>query len=700
MSMINTNYKAETTVPVDPTSTNADVAPVDQTSSDPSAAPTTETDSNADLKARLEEALRELEQYKEEYATSLTDESLAQMNRLEVMMKAEMAAIEAYGKGGYGPGGAAPVGSEWDAPSSLPPEFSVPEGYTLDIQQNASDASLCDDPGTYAGTVNFEGSRLNFSAQDEGIQEVEAVSKGKDLVLTVIYEDGHKKSWVIKDGSVRSEPIIIDATQMGHGVTIDTSRALRISDGKHGQPYGATTGFQIWGSDYDDTIYGSQGRDGIVGLAGNDKIDGGADIDEIYGDDKYELPGQYAQQINGLPAGSDDIRGGAGADIIRGGGGIDKGYSSDDMPGEAVDMGGEVKDDTASAPDPSGGWLAYDGNWTTETDEDGTIVLKNMGTEGGQIDLTMPNGYTMAMADIDPNDSTSLLITFVGEDANGNPQTFKLKIDGFFDSKEGVDPRTAVITLNVFGSENGDIIDFHKLMGVAELNTQNINIFGNGGNDIILGTESALVRDGVDTSNPYQSTVGDGTLNRLVQEGVFAESEEDEDTTYTASAENGQIVIRDADGDPSNNNATVELVAPEDFDRGYITVGPDGCTYVILAKNDGSGDTIVFKFEDPSLDYTKIFFWNQKPGEDDSKTSTEIRLIPVSFDSTMGYGVISGGDGSDVLFGSKDSNFDTDASDFVVKGSFKEDSTSSVETPKTTSTKKETDSEKDSEKDE
>ncbi len=659
MSTINTNYKATTAT--------------DYAGND--------AGYYADLKARLEEALRELEEYREEYGTSLTDEILQQMGRLEVTMKAEMAALEAYGEGGA-VSGTSPAGNMWDPPSGLPPEFSVPEGGTLDITQNPEDAAICDEPEAYAGTVTFESTDLNFSLQDDSISEVEVETKGKDLVLTLIYEDGSKKSWVIKDGAVRSETIIIDATTMGHSVKIDASRSLRISDGKHGRPYGEVYGFQIWGSNHDDTIYGSQGVDGIVALAGNDKIDGGAGDDVIFGDDLYET--QHATEVNGVALTNensrDDIRGGAGADQIYGGSGIDTSYASDDVNGTSPDvvrdMGGEVFEDTASAPSPDD-WMTLDDNWEWEEDDDGTIVLKHTGEEGGQIDIdNMPEGYTMAMAEVDPDDPDSLIITFVGEDEDGNPQTFKMKIEGFFENTVGMDPSLAVITLNIHGSEEGDIIDFHKITPAVEHTSVNINIYGEGGNDMILGVESALVRDGIDTSDPLTSTAGERELNRVNDDDVFFNDDEDSDgyhDGYEATVEGNQIVIRE-DGDTETETGdTVRLVAPEGYDHGYITVGEDGYTYVVLVNDEG--DTIVYKFEDSDLDYTNIFFYTGRPEDSEEGTTEyeEIDLTPVSFEAGADYGALSGGDGSDVIFGHKNSKFDDDEEDLIVEGSFKQE---------------------------
>ena len=105
------------------------------------------------------------------------------------------------------------------------------------------------------------------------------------------------------------------------------------------------------------------------------------------------------------------------------------------------------------------------------------------------------SSHKMAFADTDP-DGNALIITFVGEDEDGNPCTFKIKIEDFFDSSFGSDPSKAVVTLNISGSEISDIIDFSKIYG---LENQNINI----SEAIISGGYNPVTR-----FQPFQYFVG------------------------------------------------------------------------------------------------------------------------------------------------------------------------------------------------
>lgn len=661
MSTINTNFKA------------------DATSYDGSQY----ADNIAETMNRLEEAYRDIDQFIAENSPYLTEEQLTNLERLKVTMKAEMAAIEAYGQGGYSEAGAASdySGTSWNLPTDLQAGWNILDNGTLRVTDESSDAALLSDEdayGTYMGTVNFESGRIVFSVQDDNIEKVEVNSIGKDLALTVTYEDGSKETWVVKNGSVRPEDFAIDASRMNHGVTIDCSGALRISDGRHGAPYGNRYGFHIWGTNFDDHLIGSQGRDVIIGLADSDKIDGMAGNDILFGDEPYAMEGYAstpATDIDGYAAGDDDIRGGEGADTIYGGAGIDTGYESDDTsatnPDKLNDMGGDMQNDIATPPDPSTGWLDPDSNWSYET-EDGTIVLSHVGSAGGEINISLPDGYNMAFADIDP-DGSSLVITFVGYDTDGNPSTFKVKIEDFFNTSLGVDPSSSVVTLNIEGSDLSDIIDFSK---ITDLENQNINIYGNGGNDIILGVDSALVRDGIDVDNWWVSTASERDLNEYKDSDIFAHDIEDGEG-WTSEVRDGQIVVT-SDGTEHDEDCVVRVIAPdESYDHGYITVDGDGHTCVILVNDEGK--TIVIKFEDENLDYNNIYILDRRPESDGDDSGTEcrnVRLIPIDFAVSDNWYAIDGGDGSDVLFGIDGSNFNSegeDSEDFIVEGEIPEE---------------------------
>ncbi|MFA4973726.1 MAG: hypothetical protein WC683_14035, partial [bacterium] len=281
MTNINTNYKASTT---DTTDTSYDVP---------------ESTDMTELQEKIQAALYQIENF--EYADYLTEAQLAELNRIKLMLKAESAAISGYAlTGEYSIEGAEGAGY-WDQPTELAPEWNgIPPEY---MHTDASDggvgeygAGMSDDPeAEYAGTVVIpnsgdivEPTKLGFQMTDD-MASLTLESNGRDGILTVTYQDGTKRYWVIQDLTVRREPMIISAFGLSHGVTIDCSHLIRVSDGTFpNYPYGARSGVYIHGSMYNDTIFGSQSDDGIVAYDGDDIIDGMAGNDSIYGDMSYE----------------------------------------------------------------------------------------------------------------------------------------------------------------------------------------------------------------------------------------------------------------------------------------------------------------------------------------------------------------------------------------------------------------------------
>lgn len=646
MTIINTNFKANDVI--QGTETTSQDAYIQE------------------LRIRVEEALRDLDQFTEGNQQWMNEELLRKSEFLAVTLKAEAAALAANGVQGYNADGT-PADTMLELPPALNPLWNVSENGTIRIRDNARDAEYFENADEYQGTVYHEDSRLAFSLQDENIDRLDVITKGKDLIYTLTYLDGSKKSWVLKDGTVSATTLIIESTQMTHGVTIDLSGAIRVGDGTY-LPYGTDSGFQVHGSMFRDRIYGSQGADGIAGFGGNDFVNAMGGSDTVFGD------GVYSAGAFGEEGGDDELSGGSGNDRIYGGSGIDIGYNSD--KDEVVeDMGGGFRDDTTRLPSLSD-WMNLDSNWEAERDENGDVILRRIGEEGGTIDITtMPAGFENVIASMEPERMT-LVLTFTGKNSRGNPITATMRIEGFFDEPPGCDPSAAVTTLNVTGNDEGNILDFHN----AFVTNQNINLYGAGEDDIVLGVQSRMLAEGVDIENITRSSISAGRLRNYESQDPFAYSD-DEDLFegYESSVEGGYINISAAEepavSAASLDDTSVTIVAPEGFNHGYTYINPsDGRTYVTLVNNEG--ETIVYRFDSEYLDYTNIFFVDRRPEsvtEDDPSVTpvSPIELIPFSFEEVM-Y-TLSGGEGSDMIFGYGGSNFETDGDDFVVRGEMDDD---------------------------
>jgi hypothetical protein len=622
------------------------------------------------IQQEIKAALAEIEQFREENGEFLSEANAAEMDRIETMLKAESAAIDAYGVAGPGTGGASPASATWDLPDKLDPLWN---GVNADsIVQIENDASkLSSDPeayGEYQGTIEIPNSGdptrptlFGFQMTDD-MNAAFAESRGKDIVFTVEYENGSRKSWVIKDGVTRAEPMCISAVGLSHGVTIDATKLFRQN--------GSSV---IWGTEFNDSIKGSQGADTIVGLAGDDEIYGGAGNDQIWGDEKY----QYAGQFDPSYGGKDIISGGAGDDIIYGGAGTDTTFASDS--GESVAETEAVENDIASAPPDPSEWCNSD-TWQVSDIENDVVTFTNESENGsgGNIDISMAGmpGYTMAFGEA--TSDGSLLVTFVGDGGS-----FKAKFEDFFadympDSKNAAD---CIVSLTINGSDANDIMNFDAV----ETTSQVINLLGGAGDDIVLGAHNKLVKDGLssDPEKLIQSKKnGNAALNTYLNGGIFTEDAEhqyDDDADLTKwcgfeASVNGdkQIEITGDDSYEGERAEVLTLKAPEGYDHGYITNDEDGNTYVILVKPSASGsaETIVIKIDkELGLGYNEILVQNQgteKVGDGNADTVTPTAafiLTAISLDA--GSYLTSGGDGNDLVFVDEGANVEGSAEEIV-----------------------------------
>ncbi len=665
MTNINTNYKASTT------DTSYDVP---------------ESTDMTELQEKIQAALYQIENF--EYADYLTEAQLAELNRIKLMLKAESAAISGYAlTGEYSIEGAEGAGY-WDQPTELAPEWNgIPPEY---MHTDASDggegsygAGMSDDPtAEYAGTVVIpnsgditEPTKLGFQMTDD-MTSLTLESNGRDGILTVTYQDGTKRYWVIKDLTVRREPMIISAFGLSHGVTIDCSRLIRVSDGTFpNYPYGARSGVYIHGSMYNDTIYGSQSDDGIVAYDGDDIIYGEGGNDSIYGDMSYEASGDFDETASG----SDQINGGIGYDLIYAGGGEDTTFTSD--AGEAVNENEHVANDVASSFPPADDWFSSEGDtWAVQDEmQDGMVVIENQGDgEAGSMQISMPPGYNMAYAEMDGDQN--LIITFVGEAG-----TMKVKIVDFFseqwsDADESV--ASKVLNLEFVDSADDDIIDFSRVV----LTSQTLRIRGDkGGDDILLNARYQMLSDGLDVNDLLSSQGnGQGALNQYNDDGIFDENSEDQ---YEAHYENGQLVIEGGptaylepveivDGDlvfdpPEASANALGIVAPAGYETGYITQDEAGNIYVILVDKTGEASSIVFKISAETvaakgLSYDNIAVYMRDA--DGEATQNSLALTAISSD-VLDYN-LDGGEGSDFIMTQEGGSYTSDDNDSVAKGEF------------------------------
>ena len=655
MTSINTNYKANTT---DPTADSAN-------SLDPYL---------AQIQAEIQEALEQIEALKasEDFGYLLEDQ-VGKLQYIETMLKAEYAAIKAGGLGGTQTSGDMYGEDYLDMPTELDPEWNGVSPIMDDYGQDL----INDDPsryGDYAGTLHIPNSgnpaaptKLAFQMTDD-MKEIKAESRGRDIIITVLYKDDTTKSWVIKEGTVRPEPIIISALGLSDGVKMDFSRVMRVSTGEYqGYPFGQRSGFYIHGTEGNDTIIGTQSDDAIVAYGGDDVINGMAGNDTIYGDEYYGMSGDNVNDYGG----NDHITGGAGEDIIYAGGGAQDLVSEMDLNNnEAVaEHEGSIADVASASDIPTPDWI-FDptGNWVVDGIEDGVVTVKNEGDKAGELVIDMPPGYNMAYAEQDADGN--LVVYFIGDEG----KTFKMVIEGFFDSFAD----DGVVTLLFRGGTDHDIIDFSRV----KTTSQAISITDSyNSDDIILGAQNAFLDDGVDLDELYESQGNnDSQLNDYVDEGIFATHPDnyDEDDhsiadgyQATVDGANNQIVISD-DPDSTDNIGKLSINCPLDYTHGYMFMSELGDMYIMLVKKgeNGKAETIVIKVDSAllsgpnGLTFSDISIMHRLDGDDD-EFGTPLPLFAVS--GEIDDYLIDSGGGQDIVFTQKGGNVDESNAEDIVE---------------------------------
>ncbi len=675
------------------------------------------------LLADLQAAIAEIEDYLDHYEEILSEEQLFEAQRISMMLKAESSAIAAYGMGGSG-GGAGSVdgdASSWvDLPQNLNDGWEDNGVPADNINQYADEPQLdnWDDDryGEYAGTVEISNSgnpndptSIGFQMYDSEehgeMQSLTGESRGRDIIITVTFEDGHRESWVVREATVRPEPIIISALGLNHKVSIDMSHCLRVSDGSYtGYDYGTRSGFYIYGTEYDDILRGSMADDGIVGLAGNDEIYGMAGNDTLYGDEAYAYAGQQNEEYGGR----DRVIGGAGSDTIFGGGKIDEYSAADlnDASGVINECETKINDETSTQDLEeirnilNGGSSETDtmGNGWRASVEGGEVVIKNIGDgSGGEIEINMnylPDGYNMCYGE--RNADGSLSLTFVGFDEEGNSISFTMRIENFFGSfGDNDDPDSALVHLHIVGTDEDDIIDMSQVQVDA---SQTISFDLGEGVDIGLGARNKLMAEGIDIDdlvNGRSQGNSSGTANHYISDGVFAYDDEEtmngvmgyEDEngddhagslTTTANAD-GSITI---DGNGTADNPlpeTLNIRVPEEYTHGYMANGGDGYYYLILVAPGNPAKTMVIKidkglYDDAGWSLGDVMLFREMAAEEGDgfdfiQEKVDIEYISIDFDDYE----LSGGENDgeyDLIFTQSSKRVAEEAEDDVIEGDY------------------------------
>lgn len=527
---------------------------------------------------------------------------------------------------------------------------------------------------SYAGTIMLENSGtydpLNptstnalFYVLDEDVVAVTARTEGTHIYMEEELVDGSIRVIKLADMATRNEPIYVHAGNANQGVRIDLSQAARMADGNWGEAFGKQKGFFIGGSKHDDVIIGSSGNDIIWGDLGDDKIYGLGGRDEIYGDGYNQISAGGFTDMDG----NDQIDGGAGQDIIRAGGGNqDIVFNGNgDMVSEDEKKGLANQYVETNIADLE--WLNQSPAWEGHKAPDGTIVINAKPGESGPLQLWMDDQFSMMSANVDGS-GNGLVVTMAGFDEEGDAVEMRIRINDFFNSD---------VQLEVKGNDANNIIDFSAIT----LHGQHVVMSGGDGNDIMFAPKSEFDSLGIPTEDLGHGTVPNSELESILHQGMTVfddngnthpwmtwglEGSLDDmaagvttfwdgfDGEVSEFIENGEIVLKPLAEMPESLNFTT----PAGYERAYFTTDPeiigDGAPMIIFVKRnvDGSIEQAIVRLEGL-----------------DAETMVKIDGVPATHIDHL-PSTVSGGAGTDTVFGSASSMHTTDSVQHAVTGTY------------------------------
>lgn len=509
---------------------------------------------------KLKAALNQID-YADKYDQYLSVGEKAQLEKYRALLMADVEALNYFLQTGDWMGPVLP------ANAGIAQQFfdinSVGTGwYMSDQNKNIMQPSVTPDgdeeivpsDSQYMGTVNIEKTAMTdangniiptllWFVMGPGMKGIEGETIGKDLVITITYkEDGHKESYVIKNGAIRADiQVGVNALKVDDGIFTDFSKMLTINPDT-----GEKRGVYVIGSRFDDRITGGFGIDNLNGGGGNDRIEGLGESDLIFGHANSDVLSQYSVDTLGLD-GDDEIYDVFGTDIIDGGPGAkDSAYigNTTEISGQTwnVENEGELFTESGSeAKNLLNGWLDTDGWSELEYDSSkGEYYISKKDTSDNKINIDLSGteeGYMISAT----RDEADIIYTFVRPGAPGSvPEYIKLRVKNYFNQTN-----TKTTIKNSFIDMSNDDIN---------VGTNPVELIGTASaGDILLAPLTFLDEYGMN-----QSEIGSGNMSQeeiqsklAVWQGEdtldlysiwkYIDDASDKKTGYTT--ESGEIII-------------------------------------------------------------------------------------------------------------------------------------------------------------
>ncbi|WP_313213500.1 calcium-binding protein [Stenotrophomonas acidaminiphila] len=315
------------------------------------------------------------------------------------------------------------------------------------------------------------------------------------------------------------------------------------------QLFGGAGNDLLWGGGGSDVLHGDIGNDHMDGGEGEDSLLGGEDHDQLFGGlGNDNLSGQNGDDILQGGEGNDSLSGGAGTDTLDGGIGDDllNGNSGDDIiqGGDGSDsLYGQEGDDVlhgGSGDDLLNGGAGNDvltgaqGNdhyvfdlgWGVDiiqglaaVDAGNDVVVFGSGIRADDLEVAVGTAGSVILSIIGGTDRLTLEGVLVNVNAD-----FRIEFDdGTTWSRDALFARLNATSGGLIGDSDENII-------IAEQSTDNVDIYGGLGDDILIGGQGSDTIFGGNGNSEIGSSIGmddDIIIAGAGSDTVYAEGGDD-----------------------------------------------------------------------------------------------------------------------------------------------------------------------------
>jgi Ca2+-binding RTX toxin-like protein len=424
--------------------------------------------------------------------------------------------------------------------------------------------------------------------------------------------------------------------------------------------YGGDGDDLLYGNGGDDMLFGSDGEDYLEGGTGNDHLGGGADADELYGGEGNDellghagadlLYGEEGDDVLHGGRGNDTLNGGsgddflfgeAGSDTINGGDGFDVVFQQIDndqtltntqLTGQGTDSLNSIEgaDLTGGSSNNLINAVAFSGEVHLYGEAGNDTLLGGSGNdliEGGDGDDVISGGagdddlYGNAGDDIiSGNDGDDFLDGGLGNDELSGGDGFDVVFQQTDNDQtltdtlltgQGNDRLYNIEGADLTGGTGNNTID-------ASLFTGKVHLYGEGGNDTLLGGSNSDLLEGGDGDDYIHGGLGadlisGGAGNDIILDGGYDPTAPntglyevidagDGDDTITTSGLTAMLTGWSGNDTynftSTDTNTTVIVIDPQGSNLFHFAPGTQGHYYLATVSNE---DTLDFSDYDQSV---------------------------------------------------------------------------------------------------